>query len=84
MVAGHSFGGATAIESTIQEPRFTGCIALDAWMLPVSKVWCEFLPMRRQLKQCGNVTNPLDWAAALVYKVHSNPSPCPLTPHVLN
>lgn len=33
-VAGHSFGGATAILSATRNPRFKACLSLDPWMYP--------------------------------------------------
>lgn len=34
-VAGHSYGGATAIQSSFEDERFKVCIALDGWMNPL-------------------------------------------------
>lgn len=33
--AGHSYGGATAIQSSFEDARFKACIALDGWMNPL-------------------------------------------------
>lgn len=72
VAAGHSFGGATAIQSTIQDPRFTGCIALDAWMLPLSKV-CRVnfhILDNANLSNGYFTTDPVHRVAAFIHKVH--------------
>ena len=37
-VLGHSYGGATAINSTFNDSRFRACLALDGWMNPLPSV----------------------------------------------
>ena len=37
VVAGHSFGGITSIESGLINKKVSGVIALDPWFLPVHK-----------------------------------------------
>ncbi|XP_033099098.1 platelet-activating factor acetylhydrolase-like isoform X2 [Anneissia japonica] len=44
-MTGHSFGGATTIQTLEKEPRFKVGVALDAWMYPLEK------PMLKTVKQ---------------------------------
>eukprot|EP01134_Creolimax_fragrantissima_P005596 CFRG5596T1 len=37
VMAGHSFGGITALQSAAVDRRFTACVVQDAWMIPGDK-----------------------------------------------
>lgn len=39
-VAGHSFGGATAVVSACLDHRFKCCVGMDVWWEPIEKVRC--------------------------------------------
>ncbi|BBN00098.1 platelet-activating factor acetylhydrolase [Marchantia polymorpha subsp. ruderalis] len=60
-VAGHSFGGATAVVSACLDHRFKCCVGMDVWWEPIEKVSIE--------KSAGRVpmlllnTEKFDWKA---------------------
>jgi len=40
-VMGHSFGGATAIISSVRDDRLDACIALDGWIVPIESSYIQ-------------------------------------------
>lgn len=62
-IAGHSYGGATAIQSSFEDTRFKVCIALDGWMNPLPNrvvkngITQPFLHLSRRVWKNNNLTH---------------------------